>query len=549
MNDESWTFPLSEVQITDQILGRGAFGEVRVGRWRNILVACKRLHNAVVDSEGHDDSNAFKDMKQEISILSQLRHPNLVLFLGVCSDTTQGTAGFPSVILTELMPCSLYDILEMKKIKLSMAEILDISLDITYGLQYLHNYNPAIIHRDISSKNILIGGNRAKIADLGQAKIFGSSALSRQTSMPGAFAYSAPEVMTGRYSTKIDVFSFGVLLIQLVLSEYPRIEKREEQLQKACELYPHLASIMIACVSFQPNDRPNIEGACEALEIIRSNDRYYPPARRLPPQSDLGVLARKWMNDQIDSSCLAVNVQFELNSKTLLAEQRRLVEEVIRSDILDKKVKEMELALQAALTSLDVKDSEIDKSRIKLSDVSEELAAVSQRFERSRGDKGRLSELVEELEGKVLIESSKFSRARAAAVESDKKMEQYKRSFTGLETAEMQASVREKETKMYLDMQVEQNRELEARLEQALRRWKLEKEASSLETEKYIKMRSTSASLVEQLDSANNEVNLLNARLGQYDNLPLPVRPYSKQILHMWCMILLMHFIYLMCCY
>jgi hypothetical protein len=187
----------------------------------------------------------------------------------------------------------------------------------------------------------------------------------------------------------------------------------------------------------------------------------------------------------------------------------------------------MELALQAALSSLEMKDSEIDISRVKLSDVNEELSAVSQRFQRSQGDKGRLSELVEELEAKVLLESSKVSRARATAVESDKKMEQYKRTFMGLETAEIQASVREKETKMYLDLQVEQNRELEARLEQALRRWKLEKEASTLETEKYIKMRSTSASLVEQLDRANNELELLNTRLSQYDNLPLPVCRFS----------------------
>ena len=62
-----------------------------------------------------------------------------------------------------------------------------------------------------------------------------------------------------------------------------------------------------------------------------------------------------------------------------------------------------------------------------------------------------------------------------------------------------------------------------ARLEQALRRWKQEKESSHLETEKYIKMRTTSATLVEQLDRASSEVIRLADRLGQYDNLPLPV--------------------------
>jgi DNA polymerase III gamma/tau subunit len=79
----------------------------------------------------------------------------------------------------------------------------------------------------------------------------------------------------------------------------------------------------------------------------------------------------------------------------------------------------------------------------------------------------------------VLVESAKVNRARIATLEGDKKAEQLQKTFNGLESAELKASVREKETKMYLDMQVEQNRELEARLEQALRRWKVEKETGT----------------------------------------------------------------------
>ena len=310
-----WVFPISDVQLTDHVLGRGSFGEVRVGKWRSIEIACKTLHtNVGGDSDVQDVISA---MGQEMDILSKLRHPNLVLFLGVCCDPANinlraadsSLSCLPSMILTELMPCSLYDIIEVNKVKLSMAEILDISLDVGYGLQYLHSYNPSIIHRDISSKNILIGGNRAKIADLGQAKIFGSSAMSRQTSMPGAFAYSAPEVMTGRYSTKIDVFSFGVLLIQLASGFYPKIEKRDLQLSLASESHPPFSQLMTKCVSFHPDDRPTIAQSIVILEGIKSNDRYYPPARRLSPQSDVGVLTRKWMNEQIDGTCSEITRQ------------------------------------------------------------------------------------------------------------------------------------------------------------------------------------------------------------------------------------------------
>ena len=190
----TWIFPANEVEVTAQIIGRGAFGEVRVAKWRSIPVACKRLH-AAVESDSHTQE-VMDGLNAEMQILSKLRHPNLVLFLGVCVATNDDVnhphlTSLPTMILTELMPCSLYDILEVHKVPLNLAEILDISLDISYGMRYLHSHVPSIIHRDISAKNILIGGSRAKIADLGQAKIFGTSALSRQTSMPGAMVSHA----------------------------------------------------------------------------------------------------------------------------------------------------------------------------------------------------------------------------------------------------------------------------------------------------------------------------------------------------------------------
>jgi serine/threonine-protein kinase CTR1 len=128
------------------------------------------------------------------------------------------------MILTELLPYSLYDLLEVKKHDLDLPDVLDFSSDIINGLDYLHRHQPPIVHRDISSKNILIGDIKAKFAELGQAKVFGDTAISRQSGMPGAMAYAAPEVLTGKYSSKIDIFSFGVLLCQMSTGDYPRID-------------------------------------------------------------------------------------------------------------------------------------------------------------------------------------------------------------------------------------------------------------------------------------------------------------------------------------
>lgn len=326
-----WAFPETDIIPLDTVLGRGAFGEVKVARWRNISVAAKRLHTL---SDARDNSSAkhpeddislvAASLRSEMDLLSKLRHPNLLLFLGICYDKDLK----PTTILTELMPCSLYDVLEVHKIRLSLAEVLDIALDIATGLEYLHSHSPVIVHRDISSKNILLGGNRAKIADLGQAKVFGSSFLSRQTSMPGAMAYSAPEVLTGKYSAKIDVFSFGVLLVQMGCSQYPRIERREEQLKRAVCVHPPLSILMTSCMSFIPDGRPEAAVICRDLKAIKENDRFYPPARRLSPECDLGVLARRWMNETIESRCKDTVLSLEQTARRVGVEEQRWRDEV-----------------------------------------------------------------------------------------------------------------------------------------------------------------------------------------------------------------------------
>jgi serine/threonine protein kinase len=304
---------------------------VRVAKWRNIQIAAKKLHSSLVEA---DDSNLTNvaNFKQEIEMLVKLRHPNLVLFIGIC-----GALEDKPVILTELLSCSLYDLLENRKAVFDLPDILDISIDIANGLNYLHSHHPTIVHRDISSKNILLGGNKVKIADLGQAKIF-DTGISRQTGMPGAMAYSAPEVLTGKYSEKIDIFSFGILLCQMCIGEYPRIggkinycsnfqgsilnffpsyhlDRREEQNNQAVAKYGCLKSLLNSTVAYQPNLRPTAAFLCENLDLIRSNDRYYPSTRKVYPEKDIGIIARHWMKFQIDTATRDTKIALDQTSR------------------------------------------------------------------------------------------------------------------------------------------------------------------------------------------------------------------------------------------
>ena len=96
--------------------------------------------------------------------------------------------------------------------------------------QYLHDHSPSIAHRDISAKNVLLDGHRVKLGDMGQAKFFDRG--SGMTAAPGSFVYSAPEVLTGSYTTKIDIFSFGVLLVEMCTGIFPSIEKRVQHVEQ-----------------------------------------------------------------------------------------------------------------------------------------------------------------------------------------------------------------------------------------------------------------------------------------------------------------------------
>ena len=167
--------------LTREELGRGSYAVVTVGIFRSLRVAVKSLHTIIISD--YNRSIFFREM----SIASQVRHPNLVQFIGATK------VGNP-LILTELMSTSLNH--ELQNERLSNQQILSIAQDVALGLNYLHLFKPQpIIHRDVSSPNVLLkpstgpAGYEAKVADYGTAKL--QQSTSTGTVMPGNPAYAA----------------------------------------------------------------------------------------------------------------------------------------------------------------------------------------------------------------------------------------------------------------------------------------------------------------------------------------------------------------------
>ena len=145
--DESWKVNYKEVTLTKQELGRGGWGVIWIGEFRGQKVAVKQMHELIVSPE------FLQLLNREINTMAQLRHPNLLQFIGAVLDHPSGNP----MIITEIMDISLRGAYEKKQLSpVPVSICLSIMRDVAVGLNYLHCLPDPIIHRDVSSANVLL---------------------------------------------------------------------------------------------------------------------------------------------------------------------------------------------------------------------------------------------------------------------------------------------------------------------------------------------------------------------------------------------------------
>ena len=197
----SFLIEKGSVNISREILGKGAWGAVYKGNFYGTEVAVKEYHEIIVSPFN------MELLQREINIASQCRHPNLLQF--ICATKNDKNC---LLIVTELMDMALRKLIEQhasKKLRLQDGEAKLISLDVARGLSYLHSKTPnPIIHRDVSSANVLLSVDkngsvrRAKISDYGSANF----AQACNTANPGAAIYAAPEARQAQQDPKVNIF-------------------------------------------------------------------------------------------------------------------------------------------------------------------------------------------------------------------------------------------------------------------------------------------------------------------------------------------------------
>ena len=351
---------IEELTITERELGRGSYGTVYVALHSGKPCAAKQLHSF----SRYDKLEYFV---AEINILSALKHPSIVEFLGVYfSDKTP-------ILVMELMWKNLYSLLEEQPnqlFKLTKARIL---YDVACGLQYLHSQKKPVVHGNLHPSNILLNENlNAKIVDLGPSQPLAFFTL------PSDIFYSAPETITKipTYDTKSDVFSIGCTIIHLVTEKCTIPTDQfvilyENYIQKLAELganrrteyltlmndTPVIQHIAYPCLEDAPANRPTASGICEKLK------KYI-----LQLESEAPELAKQQNKDKFSLLTLLQSQEKQLESKAKLIEDLHKDKNTL-TDFIAKKEKENELTICAM-------NQDIETLRQQLTDLNKNLTTT-----------------------------------------------------------------------------------------------------------------------------------------------------------------------------
>ena len=289
-------FQLEGVEGPGVEIGRGSYAVVEEYDFQGLSCVGKSIHQTLYDSAfARERETMLERFEGECEMLSRLRHPHIVQFLGV-----HFKEGSPlPVLLMEQLDSTLAACVDRYG-RLPDESCYSVLRDVAVGLRYLHGHTPSpIVHRDLTANNVLLTPDlTAKISDLGVAKILNLSParMTQMTMCPGTPSYMPPEALVAQpiYSTKMDIFAYGNLMTHVFCGRWPvpaeifranpsnpndmtaltEVQRREEYLNDIGEAHP-LMDLMRQCLSNNPTVRPDIP---EILRTVKEVMPQFPRA-------------------------------------------------------------------------------------------------------------------------------------------------------------------------------------------------------------------------------------------------------------------------------
>ena len=284
---------LPGTMVIEEELGRGAYGKVHKARYQGKDYAVKEIHPLLIEGVDEEDKEAIKrNFINECLCCSANRHPNIVEFVGVYYSNQ---SDIPMMVM-EIMEHSLTSYVQKNKSNIAIETKISILFNVSCGLAFLHARTPPIVHRDVSSNNVMLTSNLvAKIGDLGVAKVIRAERTqtkSRLTTAPGTNDFMPPEALVADpvYGLPVDVFSFAAVALHLVSEEWPspaapkmidpqtkklvalsEVGRRKRYLEKMIggNVVTVLRQLVEGCLNDNPVERPTIQNVKDVIERLK----------------------------------------------------------------------------------------------------------------------------------------------------------------------------------------------------------------------------------------------------------------------------------------
>ncbi|XP_035411275.1 tyrosine-protein kinase ABL1 isoform X3 [Cygnus atratus] len=266
-NYDKWEIERTDITMKHK-LGGGQYGEVYEGVWKkySLTVAVKTLK---------EDTMEVEEFLKEAAVMKEIKHPNLVQLLGVCTREP------PFYIITEFMTYgNLLDYLrECNRQEVNAVVLLYMATQISSAMEYLEKKN--FIHRDLAARNCLVGENHlVKVADFGLSRLMTGDTYTAHAGAKFPIKWTAPESLAyNKFSIKSDVWAFGVLLWEIAtygMSPYPGIDlsqvyellEKDYRMERPEGCPEKVYELMRACWQWSPSDRPSFAEIHQAFETM-----------------------------------------------------------------------------------------------------------------------------------------------------------------------------------------------------------------------------------------------------------------------------------------
>ena len=447
-------------------LGSGSYGGVCKAKCDGLLCAAKIMHPTLFDLRDPGTESYLRKFREECHLLSLARHPNVVQYLATYYDPDTRLP----VLLMELCDESLTSFLERSPGPLSYHIQLNICHDIILALVYLHSNR--LIHRDLTGNNVLmIAGTRAKITDFGMSKL--ATVNPRRTALtlcPGNLLYMSPEALdeAKTYTAKLDIFSFGVIVIQILTRQFPnptnrfrlvyssefneqlrRVVSETERREAHLKLIPDthsLKPLALQCLKNKENERPSALQLSESLSELKQSSQYTESMHQTQSSSDIQQLQQQLRGQRILTEAKTREVQEHQTRNTELQSMLQTNQAVIQAkdrqlQAKDRLLQENQHTIQANQAVIQAKHRQLQECQHTIASREHAVEMKERELQQTQGQLRASEQLVSEFQQSLQQKDKTIIDLQQTISAHEKKIQQLEQQDTASRDQPQQKSV------------------------------------------------------------------------------------------------------------